>query len=55
MIADETNQILQESLFEWKVEATHHWQLSDPAALHAQEFRWVVVELTAGNSTGGMK
>ena len=54
MIADETNQILQQSLFKWKVEATHHWQLWDPAAVHAQEFQRVVVELTAGNSTGGM-
>ena len=54
MIADETNQILQQSLFKWRVEATHHWQLSDPAALHAQEFRRVVAALTAGNNTGDM-
>ena len=53
MIADETNQILQQSLFEWRVEATHHWQLSDPEALHAQEFRRVVTALTAQKSTGG--
>ena len=53
MIADETNQILQKSLFKWRVEATHHWQLSNRAGLHAQEFRRVVTALTAQKSKGG--
>ena len=53
MIADETNQILRKSLFKWRVEATHHWQLSDRAGLHAQEFRRVITALTAQKSPGG--
>ena len=45
MIADETNPILRQSLFEWKTEATHHWQLTGSSAREAQEFTRVVEEL----------